>query len=305
MPEKKIMDMLQKEGQLLEILINNLTIPVFYKDNDMIIRGCNDQFESLVNLERAEIIGKKESEIFQPDGRQAVDEDPSHTLKEHHIQIYKLLYPHRHNQPHEVLIHKSELKNIQGKKSGVIGVILDISRLSSADSRIRNVAGIKGLPGIYNKTLLEERFISELDRSARYDRPMTIMLISIDQLCTLKESYSPREFTTLLRQTARILEGAIRNSDTISFYPADRFLILLPETPPANAAILAERLRQSIQETAFRLTGKPPVNITVSIGISGYPEHGKDQEKLVKAAEKALADATEQGGNRIVLRFRE
>ena len=169
---------------------------------------------------------------------------------------------------------------------------------------------------LYNRGYFFKELNSEIQRSLRYDHVFSIIFLDIDHFKEFNDTFGHLEGDRALKELAAILRKNIRRSETNPPYDIDvpcryggeEFGIILPETPISsnakepcsrkemNAVAFAERIRLEIEN--LRVQGK---KITVSIGIASFPDHGKNPDELVKAADDALYLAKSSGKNRLVI----
>jgi len=105
-----------------------------------------------------------------------------------------------------------------------------------------------------------------------------------------------------LVELAKILNQTSRKTDFVGRFGGEEFLVVLPELDHEQAMMLAERIRRKIESNTIGYQEKQ-VAITVSIGVSTFPEHGTDIEKLVKASDDAMYKAKRSGRNQVASAF--
>lgn len=180
-----------------------------------------------------------------------------------------------------------------------------ITTMLSADIR-RAVTQIKllsetdELTGVFNKRAID--IISErlFKQTARYGRPLSLLMIDSDSLKTINDTYGHEAGDRLLKLTVQCIQSQLREADIVGRYGGDEFVALLPETPGSGAAGVAARIRQSIEATPLSIREKT-ARITVSIGVSSYPEHGNDFETIMKKADQALYASKRKGKNQVTV----
>ena len=156
------------------------------------------------------------------------------------------------------------------------------------------------LTGLLNRRYLEERLTDELNRSQRYNYPMSCLMIDIDDFKNYNDRHGHQAGDVALKITAHALKGALRSADVACRYGGEEFCILLPQTSLTEAGVIAERMRQRVAEKDYPYGSSQPLStVSVSIGISTFAKHIDTAEKVIAAADRALYNAKTHGKNRI------
>jgi len=154
-----------------------------------------------------------------------------------------------------------------------------------------------GLTDLYDHKYLMLRLEEEVDRSKRYARPVSLLMIDIDHFKGYNDTFGHPAGDGILVGLADIFKRCARKVDTVARYGGEEFAIILPETNKEGANILAERLRRQVETASF----EGNINITISIGLSFFD--GKDtsftKENFIKDADEALYRAKSRGRNRV------
>lgn len=154
------------------------------------------------------------------------------------------------------------------------------------------------LTEIYNYRYFIKKLQEEKRRAARYHLPLSIIMIDIDWFKRLNDSYGHEVGNVVLKRLAQMINSCIRDVDISSRYGGEEFVVILPQTPLENARNIGERIRRQVESTAIKTPGiDQPLYITVSVGVSSYPENGKSEEELVSIADRALYQAKGEGKN--------
>ena len=155
------------------------------------------------------------------------------------------------------------------------------------------------LTGLHNRRYLEARLAEELNRSKRYDHPMSFMMIDIDDFKLYNDRSGHQAGDRALEITAQCLRSTLRKVDVASRYGGEEFSILLPQTTLKEASAIADRLRRKIMATKFPHGDEQPMGaVTVSIGLSAFSESLDSVEAIIRAADRALYHAKSHGKNR-------
>ena len=156
------------------------------------------------------------------------------------------------------------------------------------------------LTGLLNRRYLEERLTEELNRSQRYNYPMSCLMIDIDDFKSYNDHNGHQAGDVALKITAHALKAALRSADVACRYGGEEFCILLPQTSLSEAGVIAERMRQRVTETDYPYGRSQPLGtVSVSIGISTFAKNIDTAETVIAAADRALYSAKHQGKNRI------
>jgi len=160
--------------------------------------------------------------------------------------------------------------------------------------RVRQLAYLDGLTGIFNRRFFEMRIGEEIERAKRFDSHLSVVLVDIDQFKRLNDEFGHLLGDEVLRQVSSIFSDHLRKIDVVCRYGGEEFAILLPETNPKSAMQVAEKLRRLIEKWQFPGVARP---VTVSAGTATFPENGSSRDDLVKAADAALYAAKQAGRN--------
>ncbi|HEY3582406.1 MAG TPA: diguanylate cyclase [Pyrinomonadaceae bacterium] len=157
------------------------------------------------------------------------------------------------------------------------------------------------LTALPNRRYLEERLMEELNRSKRYDFPMSFLMIDIDDFKAYNDKNGHQAGDLALQITAHCLKGGLRSADVASRYGGEEFCILLPQTGMSEAGSIADRIRQRVSTTHFPHGKTQPLGrVTVSIGVSTFTPLVNTSENIIAAADRALYQAKNQGKDRVV-----
>jgi diguanylate cyclase (GGDEF)-like protein len=158
------------------------------------------------------------------------------------------------------------------------------------------------LTGLPNRRYLEERLFEEVERSKRYNTPLSFMIIDVDHFKRYNDVYGHTNADRVLSQTALILRGSIRAIDMSARFAGDEFCIVLPETEPEDAARIAERLRVAASETEYHSEqGQLMGQVTISVGISSFGASRQSPLAIIETADRALYQAKTRGRNCVAI----
>jgi diguanylate cyclase (GGDEF)-like protein len=156
------------------------------------------------------------------------------------------------------------------------------------------------LTGVYNYRYFRARLEDERRRAARYSQALTLIMVDIDWFKTLNDRYGHPIGNVALRQLTDVISSCIRDVDTLARYGGEEFVVILPQTETLEAQTIAERIRHRVAQTEFGPdTGGRPISLTVSVGISCYPDNGRPEGELIESVDQALYRAKDGGRNSV------
>jgi len=159
---------------------------------------------------------------------------------------------------------------------------------------------IDALTETHNKRYLLEFLDRELSRSARYARPLALIMFDLDCFKAINEELGHLGGDFTLREMAACVKNCVRKEELFARYGGEEFVIVLPETTLEGAAIVAERIRMVVEKHSFRYEGKPFI-LTVSIGVAATDgSRPLSPSDLINEADQKLFEAKRQGRNRVV-----
>jgi diguanylate cyclase (GGDEF)-like protein len=163
--------------------------------------------------------------------------------------------------------------------------------------RTEELTTIDELTETYNYRYFIQKLQEEKKRAMRYDLPVSLIMVDIDWFKKLNDTYGHEVGNVVLKELSRIIKKCIRDVDIFARYGGEEFVIILPQTPQSEAAAIGERIREAVEKTIFDAGSSGKLKITVSVGVSSFPENGKSQEELVSIADQALYRAKGSGKN--------
>jgi diguanylate cyclase (GGDEF)-like protein len=154
-----------------------------------------------------------------------------------------------------------------------------------------------------NRRNLDERLEHEIERARRYDRKLSILMLDLDRFKQVNDRYGHTTGDSVLREFARLVQSSIRPADELFRYGGEEFLVILPETGNSEAAVVAERIRSSVATSRINIAPEAAIGVTVSIGVTTFPDNAATADELVAASDRALYAAKTGGRNRVSRSF--
>ncbi|MFZ0762045.1 MAG: diguanylate cyclase [Candidatus Sulfotelmatobacter sp.] len=161
--------------------------------------------------------------------------------------------------------------------------------------RVKQLAYLDGLTGIFNRRFFELRILEEIERARRYGTGMAVIMADIDQFKRLNDEFGHVLGDEVLRQVSSLFHQQLRKIDVVCRYGGEEFGILLTQTNAHHAMNIAEKLRRMVE--GWHFPGVPRT-VTISAGTAAFPDHGTSRDELVKAADTALYAAKQAGRNK-------
>ena len=154
------------------------------------------------------------------------------------------------------------------------------------------------LTGINNYRYFAEKLREEQRRASRYSLPFSLIMLDIDWFKNFNDTYGHEVGNIVLKGITAVIKKCIRDVDIFCRYGGEEFVIIPPQTPRVEVARIGERIRQQIEASAFGGGGSiPDLKVTVSVGVTSFPENGKPQDEILSVADQALYRAKGAGKN--------
>lgn len=184
--------------------------------------------------------------------------------------------------------------NTDGSIAGAVIVFRDVGTALETSRHMSRLAQHDSLTGLPNRLLLNDRLTGAIVLARRHGKPLAVLFLDIDGFKTVNDSLGHAAGDVLLRAIAAELAGSLRQSDTVSRYSGDEFVIVLSEIESGDhATVVAKKLLRAV--AGPHRVGARDVMVTASIGIALYPVHGQDAETLVANADAAMYGAKRGG----------
>jgi diguanylate cyclase (GGDEF)-like protein len=167
----------------------------------------------------------------------------------------------------------------------------------SRDAAIR-LSTIDPLTGLFNRGFVFAALDREIARSARSGRGFCLLMMDLDELKAINDRLGHYHGDRVLRAVGQVVAEGVRRIDTAARYGGDEFVVLLPETDPTGAYVVAEKIRFGVQEMALELPERAP-RPSLSIGVVSYPDDGATADELMISADRAMYVSKRAGKNRV------
>jgi len=180
--------------------------------------------------------------------------------------------------------------------------INDITRRRRLEDDLRLRATTDGLTGIANRAHFMDTGDLEVHRARRYARPLSLLLIDLDHFKAINDTHGHGAGDRAIRAAVRACLAALRSIDRMGRLGGEEFAVLLPETGPEGAIVVAERLRAAIETVSIDIESGRTLSITASVGVASLAETDPTRiDGLIGRADRALYQAKRAGRNRVAV----
>jgi len=315
---------LRENSERLSAILEGLTVPTFVINADHITTHWNLACEKITGVPAREVIGTRQQwRAFYPSERPVmadliVDEVLESQILKHYSGMYRRsplkddafeaedFFPHLGPGGKWLFFTAAPLKDSTGAVTGAIETLQDITdrktaelALCESERRHRELSITDGLTGLYNSRHFYTRAHEEVERCNRYATPLSLILLDVDNFKRFNDTYGHLEGDRVLAELAEVIRAEIRGSDSAYRYGGEEFIVLFPETVPADAEVVAERIRRAFAEREFPPAPGERVHMAISIGGGCY-QPGEALIPFVKRIDGAMYAAKKLGKNRVV-----
>ncbi len=172
------------------------------------------------------------------------------------------------------------------------------AELETLNDELKRQSRIDPLTKIANRGFFESCIEEEIQRALRYERPLSLLMMDIDHFKQVNDCHGHQAGDQVLKEVATTVRSTLRRHDAVGRYGGEEFGVLLPETIEANALVVAERCRKSVESTEIRC-GEARLRVTVSVGAASLGPGVDSISTLIGRADRALYLAKHAGRNQV------
>ena len=181
-----------------------------------------------------------------------------------------------------------------------------IKKINFMYKQTKHISLTDALTGLYNRRYFETSFEREFSRARRYANDLSFAIIDIDFFKKINDTYGHSCGDYVLKEVAYLISNNFRITDMFFRYGGEEFIFLLPHTNLSEAEIVAQRLKNAVENKKinieeYNIKDIKEISVTISIGVSQYNKTDKDPQMLYKKADSALYEAKETGRNKVVI----
>jgi diguanylate cyclase (GGDEF)-like protein/PAS domain S-box-containing protein len=269
---------------------------------------------TFVNDAECRNLGYPKEELIGMNNRQYQDETTAQKMN----QLFRRLY--RTGEPVKALdveiirktgtkgfneLSVSLIRDAESKPIGFRGISRDITErkraeeaLRESEKRYHELSIVDELTRLFNSRYFYFQLKIELDRSNRYELPLTLLLLDLDNFKVFNDAYGHVEGDQVLRRLGQVVKRCLRQTDSAYRYGGEEFTILMPMTTSKNGAVTAERIRTELKKENFSPAPGQDVHVTVSIGLAQYKPQ-EDMKAFVHRVDQLMYQVKKNGKDRV------
>ena len=311
------------DGELLSQVLQKISVPTFVIDRDHLVIHWNRALENLTGYQASEMVGSSDHwKAFYAMQKPLLADLVVDNVREHAIAGYydgKYRKSSLSEGADEVedyfaglgdagrwlFFTATPIPDTDGVMLGAVQTLQDITErkivedeLRESEKRYRELSITDSLTKLFNSRHFFRQLRQEIERAKRYEEPLSLILLDIDNFKGYNDTYGHLEGDRVLAVLAEVIRETLRSADSAYRYGGEEFTVILPETEGENALLVAERLRKCFEETVLSPLPRSEVHMTVSVGVTQYIP-GEEDSVLIKRADSAMYTAKTSGKNRV------
>ena len=298
----KAEETLRESEEKYRSLVENISDVIFDVDHQGVVLYFSPLGKDIWGYNREDVIGKNFIELIHPDDRDL--------LLQRFVELSDgvekpLSYRFKDKAGNFRWVRSNTKPRIEnGIFVGASGTLIDITKqkevealLMESEKKYRELSIIDDLTQLYNSRHFYFQLKIELDRSNRYELPLTLLMLDLDNFKAFNDAYGHVKGDQVLMRIGQVLKRCLRETDFAYRYGGEEFTILLPMTTSADGAVTAERIRTEFKKEAFSPAPGQDVHVTVSIGIAQYKQQ-EEMKAFVHRVDQLMYQAKKNGKDR-------
>ncbi|MDD5118012.1 MAG: diguanylate cyclase [Sulfuricurvum sp.] len=256
-----------------------------------IITSISTAFANISGFSKEEMIGEKMNLIRHPNTPKTVFQDLWNTILKGNQWEGEIQNRAKNGEAYWLEQRIVPIKDENGSITSFMSVGTD----HTAKKELEALAMVDKLTHLYNRRKMDECLYIEVEKSKRYNKALSLIMIDIDYFKKVNDTYGHQTGDAVLQEVAELISNNTRKIDCCARYGGEEFLIMCPETSKEGAMTLAEQIRHTIENYTFDTVK----HLTISLGVSTY-DNNDEMMTLIKKCDEALYTAKHQGRNRVV-----
>jgi len=296
---------LHKEEQRFRSLIEHSSDIIVVLDPQATITYINPAIEQYLGYKPEERIGKKGSELVHPDDINRLAESFILLITDINapVQYWEMRLRHKNGK-----WRMFEAVGSHSVKNGIVEAVIvnyrDITERKKAEDTLREsekryleLSIIDDLTRLYNSRHFYAQLEKEIERSNRYEQPLTILMLDLDDFKMFNDTYGHVEGDYVLSRLGEVIKRCLRETDSAYRYGGEEFTVILPMTTSEEGLVTAKRIQTELKKEAFGSAAQR-VHLTVSTGLSQY-KLKEEMKAFVHRVDQLMYDAKKNGKDRI------
>jgi diguanylate cyclase (GGDEF)-like protein/PAS domain S-box-containing protein len=282
---------LRRSGETFRDLVENISEVICTMDNYGRVTYVSPVVEQMAGYSPAEVVGRSIADFIHADDSPLIESFQTTVSGILERSEFRILT--KSGETRWMSISSRPIPD-SDRIVGLRAVMTDITDRKQAEEQVKHQAYHDALTGLPNRRLLMDRLATALAQRRRDDRPLAVMFLDLDRFKLVNDTGGHGIGDELLQRVAERLTKTTREGDTVARMGGDEFIVLLPEVVGVKGTCqIAERILKRFRRP-WVLAGRE-FNVTASIGIAMYPQHGEDPETLLRNADTAMYRAKDQG----------
>lgn len=290
---RKRLAALQAENDVMAFILDSIPDYVSYVNADITYQLCNRKYEIETGRTREAFLGKHVVEFMGEQGFAKIQRHVERVLKGE-LVTYKDRIDYRYLKQQDAQVQYAPHRSKEGAVIGFSVYVRNITAQHRAEEMLRRQAQHDPLTDLPNRILFNERLEQAIGRANRIGSQLAVLFIDLDRFKQVNDVFGHQVGDQVLRDVARNLSQILRSNDTLARIGGDEFVLLIEDLQDLEQVkILADKMIESILN--MRTPALQKINISASIGIALYPDHGSDTRVLLVRADEAMYEAKRQG----------
>ena len=257
-------------------------------DRHRVVVAANPAFTVITGYSQKETLGCRDHPLLAKQSGDTHYQRVLDQLKDSESWCGETTLRHRSGHPLDVRLMVCNVKDHAGQVVNHVVTFADISQAKKVHDELRHLATHDNLTDLPNRRLFLDRLDQGMRRARREQRRLAIFFVDLDDFKLVNDDYGHHVGDEILRQAGKRLLGAVRQSDTVARLAGDEFTVIA-DSPHEEAAAVQSKIAACLAES-FEV-GDLLINVSASVGVALYPDHGEDLEVLMQHADQSMYEA--------------
>lgn len=287
------------DSGMLQTVIDAIPVPIFFKDEYHVYRGCNIAFSEFIGLPLNKIVGHSVYDVATAELAERYYRADCELLASGGHQRYEAPVRYANGQHRDVEFNKAVFFHADGKPAGQVGAMLDVTERKELIKKLELASLTDSLTGIGNRRQFALQAQASVCRHRDAELPLSLLLLDVDYFKSINDHFGHAVGDRALKFLVEKCSALLRDDDYLFRVGGEEFYLLLENTDLTEAAAVAERLCNCLRNASFAARGAE-VQMTLSIGVVEFAM-GRTLEENLSLADKELYRAKREGRNRVCI----